>query len=171
MAHFDASNSSRIPILRSSLPRAFSLLSGRQGNQLLMAHSGNTPLGIHQPEYHIYIILFQFDFVVYSFLNWHHAMRNCYVHNPYSKLLSMITLLTSTHCRMLSWEGISPQDISNFLWTLVSDTVSAICHIHAALCWLDAIFRLVDNWPPCSLRCHLVWNVPTSVHAWCNTLS
>ncbi|PNF24345.1 hypothetical protein B7P43_G11915 [Cryptotermes secundus] len=45
MAHSDARSSSRIPILRSSLPRAFSLSSGRQGNHQLMAHSLNTPLG------------------------------------------------------------------------------------------------------------------------------
>ncbi|XP_023723519.1 RING finger and transmembrane domain-containing protein 2 [Cryptotermes secundus] len=45
MAHSDASRSSRIPILRSRLPRASSLLSGRQGNHLRMAHSLNTPPG------------------------------------------------------------------------------------------------------------------------------
>ncbi|PNF42444.1 hypothetical protein B7P43_G09361 [Cryptotermes secundus] len=45
MAHSDARSSSRIPILRSRLPRASSLLSGRQGNHNLMAHSLNTPLG------------------------------------------------------------------------------------------------------------------------------
>jgi hypothetical protein len=79
-------------------------------------------------------------------LNWHDAVWHCYFHNPYGKLSPMVALLPSTHCRIISWEeGISPQDILNFLWTLVSDIVAAIHHIHAAFCWVDAVFRLVDN--------------------------